>query len=95
MDNKEFMAYIKDMKRQGLDNRQIATKLGMDILAFETKCQEVFDEENQRAMDEVYADIMKEKLKTPAEKPVSGAAEPKKHEGVNYLNTEIIDERYL
>ena len=42
MNNMEFMEYVRDMKRQGLDDGQIATKLGIDISEFKQMCDDAF-----------------------------------------------------
>lgn len=34
MDSKEFIAYVREQKRIGLDDNQIARKLGMDVGIF-------------------------------------------------------------
>lgn len=70
MIDKELKNYIYDMKRVGLDNRQIATKLGMDVKEFNKICESAFETEKPAKV------VLQEKPK-PVEKPVSGAAEPK------------------
>lgn len=86
METMEFIAYIKEMKRQGLSNAQIATRLGMDVIEFQQKCQAAYDE-----VEGVVKNVMKPAIeKKPVEKLVSGAAEPKKErkekvEGIYYV----------
>ena len=53
MDNKEFRAYVMEQRRIGLDNGQIARKLGMDPYIFEDACKYAF----QEAMNENAAEI--------------------------------------
>ncbi len=86
METMEFIAYVKEMTRQGLTHEQIAKKLGMDILEFQQKCQAAYDE-----VEGIVKNVMKSYMdKKPVEKPVSGAAEPKKErkekvEGIYYV----------
>lgn len=42
MDNKEFKEYVIECKRIGLENSQIARKLGMNLYAFEDECAFAF-----------------------------------------------------
>ena len=44
MDNKEFRAYVTEQRRIGLDNGQIARKLGMSVGIFEDACKFAFEE---------------------------------------------------
>lgn len=76
MDTKEFIAYIKDCKRQGLDNGQIAKRLGIKEAELRVMCDNAFSESNipQKEVKVVENEI----IKKPVEKPVSGAAEPKR-----------------
>lgn len=88
MDIKEFIAYIKDCKRQGLDNGQIAKRLGIKEAELRVMCDNAFSE-NNIPQKEVKV-VEKEIIKKPVEKPVSGAAEPKhelkkKIEGITYV----------
>ena len=86
METMEFIAYIKEMKRQGLSNAQIAMRLGMDVIEFQQKCQAAYDK-----VEGVVNNVVKPAMeKKPVEKPVSGAAEPKKErkekvEGIYYV----------
>ena len=47
MDKKEFRDYVIEHKRIGLDNSQIARKLGMDAGVFEDACKLAFEEESE------------------------------------------------
>lgn len=86
METMEFIAYVRDMMRQGLSHEQIAKKLGMDILEFQQKCQAAYDK-----VEGVVKNVVKPAIeKKPVEKPVSGASEPKRErkekvEGIYYV----------
>lgn len=86
METMEFIAYVRDLKRKGLSNAQIATRLGIDVIEFQQKCQAAYDE-----VEGVVKNVVKPAMeKKPVEKPVSGAAEPKserkeKVEGIYYV----------
>lgn len=86
METMEFIAYVKEMKRQGLSNKQIATRLGIDVIEFQQKCQAAYDK-----VEGVVKNVVKPAMeKKPIEKPVSGAAELKsegkeKVEGIYYV----------
>ena len=86
MEIMEFIAYVKEMKRQGLTNAQIATRLGIDVIEFQQKCQAAYDK-----VEGVVKNVVKPaNEKKVDEKPVSGAAEPKKEhkekvEGIYYV----------
>ena len=86
METMEFIAYVKEMKRQGLSNAQIATRLGIDVIEFHQKCQAAYDE-----VEGVVKNVMKSAVeKKPIEKPVSGVTEPKREhkekvEGIYYV----------
>lgn len=71
MDTKEFIEYIKECKRIGLDNRQIAARLGIEEKELRIMCDDAFGGGEVQHAEK--ANIVKK----PAEKPVSGAAEPK------------------
>ena len=82
MDNNEFMEYVREMKRQGLDDRQIATRLGIDISEFKQMCDDAFNGNKikPRYEDAVLYEVPK---KVETVKPVSGAGikeEPKQEE---------------
>lgn len=68
MDKKEFKEYVIEHKRIGLDNSQIARKLGMDAGAFEDACKFAFEEEvapkvpDQKAIEAVAQKTRKEKV---------------------------------
>ena len=51
MDGFEFKKYVIECKRVGLDNNQIAEKLGMDPIKFEDECRFAFCEYNQTEPD--------------------------------------------
>ena len=86
METMEFINYVREMMRQGLSYEQIAKKLGMDILEFQQKCQAAYDK-----VEGVVKNVVKPAMeKKPIEKPVSGAAEPKRErkakvEGIYYV----------
>ena len=86
METMEFIAYVKEMTRQGLTHEQIAKKLGMDLQEFQQKCQAAYDE-----VEGVVKNVVKSYMeKKPVEKPASGAGEPKKEhkekvEGIYYV----------
>lgn len=63
MDNKEFVEYVRDQMRMGLDHGQIAKKLGIDISEIKRRC----DEADGKIMKSVESAM-------PKEKPVSGAS---------------------
>ena len=42
MNNKEFIDYISEQFRQGLNRSQIAKKLGMTLEEFENKCNAIY-----------------------------------------------------
>ena len=71
MDSKEFITYVRDQRRIGLDDTQIARKLGMDVGIFKdavvhasntTKEEPVFETVKPAAM--AFEEI-EEKPKTP------------------------------
>ena len=70
MKSKEFLIFVRDQMRQGLDHGQIAKKLGMDLQAFKQKCLELTEK-----APGIPAEPKPEKpVKKPKEKPVSGAS---------------------
>lgn len=71
MDSKEFITYVRDQRRIGLDDNQIARKLGMDVGIFKdavdhatnaTKEEPVFEEVKPAA---VAFEEVEEKPKAP------------------------------
>lgn len=89
MDTKEFIAYVTDMKRKGLSNRQIATRLGIEEAELAVMCDDAFSGKDI-SPKEVQHTEKANITKNPVEKPVSGAAEPKmerkeKVEGIYYV----------
>ena len=86
METMEFIAYVREMKRQGLTNEQISKKLGIDVMEFQQKCQAAYDKV-EGFVKNVVKPAMEKKVD---EKPVSGADEPKKEykekvEGIYYV----------
>lgn len=69
MDNKEFVEYVRDQMRMGLDHGQIAKKLGIDISEIKRRC----DEADGKIVKSVESAMPKSEKK-PKEKPVSGAS---------------------
>ena len=67
MTDKEFMNYIYECRRQGLDNGQIAAKLGMSTAELEDIL------ENRKTVVKSEPAPKKEEKKPAKEKPVSGA----------------------
>ena len=43
MDDKEFAAYVREMKRVGLDDETIAAKIGISIEDFRSWCEVAFE----------------------------------------------------
>ena len=84
MELNDFVAYVRESLRQGLDYGQIASKLGMKRDEFEA----LWEEANQRLYhEEEIIQKLKEKHEKPKAKPVSGAGEVKKPdmEGIFFI----------
>ena len=69
MTDKDFMNYIYESRRQGLDNGQIAAKLGMSTAELE----EILEGDKKPVISEPVSMPKKEEKEPIKEKPVSGA----------------------
>jgi len=92
MDTKEFRAYVTELKRVGLDNHQIAEKLGMDPYIFEDACAFAFGEDPVPQKPVNIPD--QEKIKKVSEKPrkekVEGIYYVPQNDDDEFMNTPIV-----
>lgn len=70
---KDFIAYVNDCKRQGLDDRQIATRLGIDISEFKEMCDDAFSGNEIKPREIQHNEKANIQKKADVVKPVSGA----------------------
>lgn len=71
MDSKEFITYVRDQRRIGLDDTQIARKLGMDVGIFKDAVDHAYNATKEESVFEtvkpaaVAFEEIEEKSKTP------------------------------
>lgn len=92
MTDKEFREYVIEQKRIGLDNHQIASKLGMDVFIFEDACKFAFDEVEKsstlvKVPDEKKIEEISEK---PRKKKVEGIYYVPQNDDDEFMNTPIV-----
>ena len=89
MDKKEFVAYVMEQKRIGLDNSQIARKLGMSTGIFNDACKFAFEEVERE--DELHRLAVEPKpnLK-PRKEKVEGIYYVPQNPDDEFMNTPIV-----
>lgn len=89
MDTKEFVRYVMEQKRIGLDNSQIAGKLGMDVAIFTDACKFAFNEvDKENALQKLVVEP-KPELK-PRKEKVEGIYYVPQNPDDEFMNTPIV-----
>ena len=89
MDSKEFVTYVMEQKRIGLDNSQIARKLGMDAAIFSDACKFAFGEIEKNNELQKIAVEPKPDLK-PRKEKVEGIYYVPQNADDEFMNTPIV-----
>ena len=92
MDKKEFREYVIEHKRVGLDNSQIARKLGMDPYIFEDACKFAFDETKTppKPVKIIPEEDIKEISEKPRKEKVEGIFYVPQNDDDEFMNTPIV-----
>lgn len=91
MNKKEFKEYVIEHKRIGLDNGQIARKLGMDAGIFEDACKFAFEEDSEpvapKVPDQKAVEAVAQK---PRKEKVPGIYYVPQNDDDEFMNTPIV-----
>jgi len=92
MDKAEFKAYVTEQKRIGLENSQIARKLGMTPGVFEDACKFAFEEKEKpivqpKGPDKTVIDAVAQK---PRKEKVPGIYYVPQNDDDEFMNTPIV-----